>query len=207
MTYGQGATTGKHIHDHDHAHCGIRCISWTAIFTGAIVGIGLSFLFNLFSVAIGLSVFTMSEGIAGLAVGGLIGLAISAIVAMFLAGMVAGYLGRPYCFRRNLGILYGFTTWCLALILTALLTSYVGRYVVSYSNFIANPTVIVAEVAPAAANEAHANMVSTERAANTFGVGAFVVFVLFFIGAVASCFGGHCGMVCKDKEYEESTTR
>lgn len=205
MTYGQGGVTEKHFHE--HAHCwSAKCISWSAIFAGALVGIGLTFLLNLFSVAIGLSIFSISSGgIAGLAVGGLIGLAICAIVSMFVAGMVAGYLGRSQCAKRNLGILYGFTTWCLALLLTAILASYVGRYVSSYSNFISNPsTIIVTEVTPIA-SESQSNpaiILNAQKATNTFGVGAFIVFVLFFIGAVSSCFGGHCGMMCKSSESE-----
>jgi hypothetical protein len=69
------------------------------------VGVGLSFLLNLFSIAIGLSLVTTSkEGIASLAIGGFLGLVISAIAAMFVAGTTSGYLGRSCCAKRNLGV-------------------------------------------------------------------------------------------------------
>lgn len=204
MTYGQGGVMEKH---HDHAHCWhVKSISWSAILAGALVGIGLTFLLNLFSVAIGLSIFSINNtGITSLAVGGMIGLAICAIVSMFVAGMVAGYLARPFCDTRHLGVLYGFTTWCLALLLTAILATYVGRYVSSYSNFISNPsTIIITEVSPSPEPQSNpAIIMNAQKATNTFGIGAFIVFVLFFIGAISSCFGGHCGMMCKSEEINK----
>ncbi len=122
----------------------LKRISWNAILVGALIGIGLSFLLNLFSVAIGLSIVkTTQEGLATLAIGGFIGLLIGTIVSMFVAGLAAGYLGRPYSIKRNLGIVYGFTTWCSALILMMLLASPIGSYVTSYSSFITHPTAVV----------------------------------------------------------------
>lgn len=108
-------------------------ISWTAIFIGAIVGIGLSFLLGLFGAAIGLSIFSMgANGVITLAVGGLIGIAICIIVSMLAAGYTAGYLGRLYCPRHNLGILYGFSAWTVALMLSAILTTHMSSYLAAY---------------------------------------------------------------------------
>lgn len=203
---------------HDHTHCCVKWVSWTAVFVGALVGLGLSFLLNLFNIAIGLSVFTTSaDGMVTLAVGGFIGLLIGAIVSMFVAGYTAGYLGRPFCTKHNLGVLYGFTTWCLMLILTILLTSHIGRYVSAYSNALARPSTVVImtddntpntmtdvmkkdavkTTRPATANQPAVVTVDVETATNRLGMGAFVVFILFFIGALFSCFGGHCGASCR----------
>ena len=78
------ATQVQNDHQHDH-HCNKR-ISWSAILTGALVGVGLSFLLNLFGVAIGLSAFSMGDhGPASLAIGGLLGLIASTIIAMYCA--------------------------------------------------------------------------------------------------------------------------
>ena len=113
-----------------HLHCHWKRLSWTAVIVGALVGVGLTFLLALFSAAIGLSAFSMdSTGATTLAVGGFIGVVIGILVSMFLAGWVAGYLGRPYAMGRNLGVLYGFTAWCLALLLTASFAGPIGRYV------------------------------------------------------------------------------
>lgn len=196
-----------------HHHCHVKCMSWTALIVGALVGIGLSFLLNLFSVAIGLSAFTLSQdGLVTLAIGGFIGLLIGGIVSMFVAGFTAGYLGRPYCAKRNLGVVYGFGTWCLMLILSVFLTAPLGRFVSNYTAAVANnqkvTEIIVtkmpnneAGVQASTHNGATQVAVDPEKAANSMGMAAFIIFVIFFIGALACCFGGHAGMVCcKDRD-------
>src|SRR5436305_611289 len=84
-----------------------KSICWTAIFVGALVAVGLGFLLNLFSMAIGLSAVSNSNGTMAVAIGGFIGLIIGVIVAMVVSGYVAGFLGRLHSQKRNLGILYG----------------------------------------------------------------------------------------------------
>ncbi|MEO8401124.1 MAG: hypothetical protein ABI597_04915 [Gammaproteobacteria bacterium] len=188
--------------DHSQEHLFFKVISWSAILVGALIGIGLSFLLNLFSVAIGLSlVSTTKEGIATLAIGGFIGLLISTIVSMFVAGTAAGYLGRAICVKRNLGVLYGFTTWCLALILTVLLTSQMGQYVTNYSALVTHPTTVLVtpEVdSPKLSVQEKSTVVAVDaqHATNILGMSTFLIFILFFVGALASCFGGHFGMEC-----------
>lgn len=72
----------------------ITCMCWTAVIAGALVGLGIGFLLNLFGAAIGLSAYKMNQSEAVLAIGGVIGLLIGVIVAMGASGFVAGYLGR-----------------------------------------------------------------------------------------------------------------
>ena len=186
-----------------HHMCHIKRISWSAIIVGALVGTGLSFLLNLFSVAIGLSVVkTTHEGLVSLAVGGFIGLLIGTIVAMFFAGFTAGYFGQPYSVKRNLGIVYGFITWCLSLILIMLLASHIGSYVTSYSRFITNPTPVVftnnqlSQTITTSTSSSDV-VVNSQAATNNLAYSAFLIFVLFFVGAISSCFGGHYGMMCR----------
>lgn len=181
----------------------LKRISWSAIIVGALIGLGISFLLNLFSIAIGLSVVkTTSDGLASLAIGGLIGILIGTIVSTFASGFAAGYLGRPFCSKRNLGIVYGFTTWCVAFIMIVVLASSVGRYVAEYTSFIANPKTVVVvndQQTPAVSTPNTSNVVVNAQAAtNNLGYAASVIFALFFIGALSSCIGGHCGMVCKN---------
>lgn len=204
MTHGHIVHEQPYQKDVQGGYCNFKRITWSAIIIGALVGIGLSFLLNLFSVAIGLSVFSVStEGMVSLAIGGLIGLIFGSIVVMFLSGFTAGYLAKPFCRGCNLGILYGFTTWSLALVVTILLTSHVGRFVASYANFISNPATSIVSAnettpmmgdttAPGAVN------VNAERATNTIGLGAFVVFILFFIGAISCCVGAYWGLEWAD---------
>ena len=183
-----------------HVSC-MKRFSWSAVIVGALVGIGITFLLNLFSIAISLSAFNVNSatGAATIAVGGLVGIAIGIIASMFTAGWVAGYLGRPHCFKRNLGILYGFTAWCLAFLIGVFVASHVGHYVAAYTSFISHPAVIVAtsgdmmkmDAMPAAAST---EVVVTQKAVQDLAISAFVVFLLFFLSALAACFGGHCGM-------------
>lgn len=207
MTNEQCGTSGHHEH---LSMCFRKHVSWTAIIVGALVGVGLSFLLNLFSIAIGLSFVTTKEGVAVLAVGGFIGLAIGIIVSMFVAGFSAGYLGRPFCMKRNLGVLYGFTTWSLILILTVLLTASMGRYITSYSDFVTNPTIVVETTdkqvtSTGKASSSAAINTETQIIANRLGMSALFVFALFFISAFSCCLGGHCGMTCRCEEDNIST--
>jgi len=210
--------TNRDAHSHWGCH---KCISWTAVIVGAFVGIGLSFLLNLFAVSIGMSSFTnTSQGAENLAIGGFIGFVVIAIVSMFMCGWVAGFLGKSHNDERHLGELYGFTAWALALILTIFLASPVARFVDSFNHSV-NPyytsTVNMNE------NEAvstthmsateHMNRqtpterASNQRAVNQFGLAAFVTFFLLFIGALSACFGGRCGIGCRHKENYESRDR
>lgn len=195
--------------------CHLKRISWTAILAGAFVGIGASFLLNLFCVGIGLSAFTATEdGVIGLAIGGFIGLVISAFISMFAAGWVAGFIARPISSHHHLGELYGFITWSVALVLTVLMAAHVGKFVSNFSDtlVVARPHVAAVvdvttrDTAPIVSKSTATNpstgeqtthaTVNAEKATNAVGTTAFATFFLFFIGAIASCFGGAIAMRC-----------
>ncbi|MCP0913227.1 MULTISPECIES: hypothetical protein [Legionella] len=182
-------------------------ISWTAVFVGALVGVGLGFLLNLFGVAIGLGAFSVNDnGGLVLTIGGLLGLIIATVVSMVAAGYAAGYLGRYYTPKRNYGILYGFVTWSLALILSAVFAAHVSNYVAVYTAGITHSGLVSGKnldttsdtLLPAERNDAAATSVEpANKVAPTtrdLAWGAFVVFILFFIGAVSTCFGACWGM-------------
>lgn len=192
-----------------HQHCHWKRLSWTAVIVGALVGVGLTFLLFLFSAAIGLSAFAVDSttGAVTLVVGGFIGVVIAILVSMFVAGWVAGYLGRPYTMGCNLGVLYGFTAWCLALLITASFAGPIGRYVASYTYFVSTSNAMVFEMRPPVVIENVTPVKATattpaanQKATTSLAMGAFIVFVLFFLGALASCFGGSCGMSCCKKD-------
>lgn len=197
----------------EHHHClhTHKRISWSAIFIGALVAVGLGFLLNLFGLAIGLSAFTMSDaGASAVAVGGLLGILIGIIATMLAAGYAAGYLGRLYCPQRNLGILYGFSTWTLALILTALITLPLTHHVANYTKVTSPSVSIVTKKSMDTGNVVSAATVSPashhqnirQKAMNvtapteTMAWSVFCVFILFFVGALSSCFGSCWGMSC-----------
>ncbi|MDR3492280.1 MAG: hypothetical protein P4M12_09610 [Gammaproteobacteria bacterium] len=187
----------------------IKCFSWTAITVGALVGIGLSFLFNLFSLAFGLTAFQHTqEGMSVFAIGGFLGLVAGTVVSMFIAGYTAGRIGRLYT-NRDLGLMYGFTTWCLMLIITVLLASNMGQFTQAHTSVFSN---LQGSLASNVIDTAPITEVSTDKqsgktmvtvAANKTSILAtttFITFFLFLMGAAATCFGGQCAFSCKKSE-------
>lgn len=172
-----------------------KCFSWKPIIAGALTAIGLAFLLNLFSVAIGLTAFTANDqGIENIALGGLIATALGIVVSMFASGWLAGYLSSHYCSKGHLGALCGFLTWCVALIITIFLATHIQDYVNFYTHFISGTQVSIA-VANAAQTSSISHQVSQVM------VSTYIVFVLFFLSAFACSLGGHCGMryACKNE--------
>jgi LytS/YehU family sensor histidine kinase len=197
-----------------------RCISLKAIFVGALVGLGVSFLLNLFGVAIGLTAFTTSpEGATTLAIGGFIGVTIATVVSTFLGGLVAGYFARNTLHRSALlGALYGFVTWCVALILMVLFAAHLSQFVAQYNNSLnrgvmsvsvvddrSSPSTPMVTTTNRTENSTHVT-VNADKASTALGAAAFVTFFLFFIGALASCLGGHCGIGCRGDDLMEKNT-
>jgi len=191
-------------------HCGTKCFSWSAVFVGAFIGVGLSFLLNLFSLAIGLSAFTTtSSGITAFAVGGFLGFLIGGIASMFVAGFVAGYLGRPFSSSCNSGCLYGFIAWSLTLILGVMLSGPASKFITANSSYITNHALTVINLTPtqnAIVSDTPTVVVDPEKAASDAAKAAFALFVIFFTAALASTFGGHYGMECRKKCCPDNKT-
>ena len=182
---------GTNIHSNE-----CKCFSWKPVIAGALAAIGFSFLLNLFGIAISLTAFTTdSRGVENLAFGGLIATCMGIVVSMFAAGWLAGYLGQRHCSKRHIGALYGFLTWCVALIVTIFLAQYIHNYIIFYTHFISGGTVSNAMAATS-------NMAMSASASPTKSVmiSTYIVFSLFFLSAFACSLGGHAGMrhVCKD---------
>lgn len=187
-----------------------NCMSWSAIIIGSLIAVGLSFLMNLFGVSIGLSAFTRDqEGLMVIALGGFLGLLLGSIVIMFVAGWVSGYLSRTYCHGRELGALYGFISWCLALIITLFLSFQAGHVLninlnsLSGSYMTRNQGDMVSSMASRKDQKKVEGPTrtdtTTEKAANMLGVPVFLTFILFFIGALSACFGGYFGHGSKEE--------
>jgi hypothetical protein len=182
--------------------CGSKCISWSAILVGALIAVGLGILLNLFSVSISLTGYHMSaNGAKTLAIGGLIGIAIGTFVIMFFSGWVAGFMGRSRCNKGSCGGIYGFVTWCVALLISMLLAGNVGTYIASFTNFVENPTYTslqaTSNTAAPTVTVAHNDRNQTAAVVVNPGkvaMGSFIIFILFLIGALASTWGGHCGL-------------
>ena len=187
-------------------------ICWSAIFIGAIVGVGLGFLLHLFAMAIGLSAYSSSsDGTYALAIGGLVGLLIGTIASMVAAGYVTGYLGGFHYANVKWGVIYGFVTWSLALVLAAFLTVPMGSYLTLSTQALANPNPVQV------VDGSLGNTQVSSEARNTTGDGqvkvttpdlamsAWVLFGLFIIGAFSTCIGACWGIACKRDEVLERT--
>ncbi|MGC1183411.1 hypothetical protein [Legionella sp.] len=176
-------------------------LHWTAIFAGAIVGIGLAFLLDVFGIAIGLSAYSSTSHGAVIAIGGFLGILIGVIVAMGTAGFVAGYLSRfNHCCCHG-GVLHGFITWSIALILSALLIMPLSRYVSFYEDSL-YPAVASIEAPPSNAqpNVSAAGNQNVTTEVKNLAWSSWILFILFFVGALSSCIGACCGMGCKKDE-------
>jgi hypothetical protein len=171
-------------------------ISWPAIFVGALVGIGIGFLLNLFGIAIGLSVLSVNDGAVSMAIGGLIGIAISVIVSSFMTGLIASYVGCPESCCARQGILYGFTAWSVSLILMAAITVPLGTYALSYAKFITKPAFLGHSSLVISEGAQSADIVTVDTHALVTEA-AFLVFFLFFLGAFSSTLGGYLGTSCR----------
>lgn len=187
--------------------CNGKRISWSAIVIGALAMTGLNFLVNVFSASTGLAGFTTNpDGLTSIAVGGFIGMLVGVIVVMFIGGWLAGYLGRGNG-SPCAGIIYGFSAWCLALLITIVTMT-------QFAQFVSNNLYSMTEQAPGlrvttgnnspqvtqqkkdandSTNDVKTN-VNVEKAANNLGNLSFGIFILFLAGAITSGFGGYYGM-------------
>jgi hypothetical protein len=179
----------EHCHRRYH-HLGH--ITWTAIIIGTLVALGIGFLFSLFNVGIGLYSFTMDPQMLGnIAIVGYIWLIISGIITLFIAGWVAGRIGSFSHLKRKFGILFGFSTWTLALIVTLAMTSHINSLVPSRVHIVSPPAATSGMIQTVSGPNITVN---TEKVTNTIGKITLATFVLFLLSAIASCVGGYVGM-------------
>lgn len=192
-------------------------VCWSAVVAGALVGLGFAFLLHLYSVALGLSVFNSSpQGTQIVALGGLLGFLVGVIASMIASGFLAGYLGRFHYHALHGGVIYGFLTWSLIILLSALCVAPMGTYVSAFEKSIYHTTVVNSAtgevVAPktttVTSNTDQTVKVTTPAATVTseqLACGAWIVFGLFFVGALSCCIGAMLGIRCKKVCVREQT--
>ena len=99
----------------------VRRISWSAIFAGVAVTVGVSLLLTLLGAGLGAnSVNPLQENnpFEGLGKGAMIWMAISGIIAFFAGGWTAGF-GSGWLATRREALIHGAVTWAVASILAA----------------------------------------------------------------------------------------
>jgi hypothetical protein len=182
-----------------------KTISWNAILIGAFIGTGLSILISLLSTVLGLTAFNLTQdGSIVFAAGGFFGIIIGVMCSMFAGGYAAGYLGWIYNPRR-MGMIYGFSTWSVTLILIALISGHVNSYLTTYSNKISNSVFVVTEEQENATEQIIVSSTPTSIANDqktikisatpeSLALGELSVFISFLVGALASCLGAKLSM-------------
>jgi hypothetical protein len=178
----------------------ISYVSWAAIFSGAMVGVGVNFLLNLFSLALGISSFSVPAiGQTLFSFIGFSGFLISAMIAMFITGWISGRLS-PTVLPRSWGVVYGFLAWSVLLIITIILITNMIQYMAFHTNFTSNLVSIKLMNNAPMLTETAAHL--TQNSPLSFNVethqkvivlNAWLTFILFFTGAIASCVGGFIG--------------
>lgn len=185
-------------------------ISWSVVFAAALIGLGLNFLFNLFLLAIGLTIFVLSpENKVVFSVLSFIGFACIAIIVMFTTGWMAGKTSPPYYTKRIWAIYPGFVTWSLLLVLTIILLMNMIQFVSFHSNFTSKPNLVGIKIINNYPMLTESKNISAstfkpsdiEKETKIITLNATVSFLLFLIGASACSFGAYVGY-SKDKLIE-----
>lgn len=190
----------------------IHRICWSAVFAGSFVGLGLGFLLHLYGVAISLSAFSSSQnGAEVIAIGGVLGMVIGVIASMMAAGFVSGYLGRFHYHPLHGGVIYGFVTWSVIIFLSAIMIGPMQHYVTSYGEALSHSVVVRGGNVDSENRSLTMNPSSAKQdksiandpvkvSPNQMAWGGWIIFLLFFVGAISSCIGSTWGMHCK-REY------
>ncbi len=192
------------------SHC-VKCFSWKAVLVGALVGFGLIFLFNLLTVAGGLSIYTRTE--KGLEV--LVSLAylwtlVGSFLMLFIAGVVTSMILWHYQ-SSDTGhyMVHGFVTWVLYILISLAFIAHLNEatIVTLPQNFLnvstttldttdATATVNSATSSPVTSNSSNKGNidVATQKEVHKIGLATLGAFFIFFVEVIGCCFGAHCGM-------------
>lgn len=182
---------------------------WSPVFIGALIGLGLSFLLDLFGMGIGLSLFTTNTtGAIILSIGGFLGMLFGTIVAMFTSGFAAGFFAGHTCEKSQYGIVYGFLAWCLSLFLMIIFSLTISNFMNLKANFpilsqTTNEVISTTQNVTTSLNPMTSQKnTEPEKNVHTIGTISLAMFILFIVGALSSCFGGYTGLYFWNRWYK-----
>lgn len=220
-------THDKSVFHHCHRH-----LSWSGVIAGALVAIGLTFLFNILTTGLGLSLYTKNDqGMQALTVAGLIWLILGVYFIFFFAGWVAGKVAA-----RNLtcdgyhgrhcggGFIHGFLTWTLYLILSLLILSHIGE-ATSLRFFRSSFTSVGSDMDTTTTTKIESNVGANAKSGEAviersskaidsnimtkdihqLGWVTLTTFFIFALGALGACIGACCAISHCKKKYEEES--
>lgn len=179
-----------------------QSLSWSAIFSGVLAGFGFNFLFNLCMLALGASIFTLTDTkTTEISYIGLVSYIVLSIITMFITGWVAGRLTPPI-FIKLWGGLIGFVAWSLLLLVTIIVLTNMIQFTAFHSTFTSHPNLVAIRIAndlPFMTETKEANPqsspidVNLEKTTKIITLNATATFLLFLIGSISSIMGGVMG--------------
>lgn len=165
-------------------------LSWYAVWVGALVALGLTFLFNLLTVGIGLTLYTVDDqGMQVIRWSGLAWMFVGGYIMLFIAGWCTGkQICNGFSFHPCNGILHGFMAWTVYLIISVILFSFFieATSTTLMKNAFFNITL--------GSNANPTSSTPNPDAVQTMGLATLSTFLLFAIGALGSCIGAYCGI-------------
>jgi len=186
---------------YSHTH-----ICWSSIISGSLVAIGLVFLFCLLTEGLGLSSATRTEGGTEILVFAVLAwLFVGSYVVFFISGYVTGKVARPHCEHSCHGLLYGFMSWALAIIVSIMLVTPMTQ---SKSILMIKTTQAEVITTP---NEQQSNnnnnnelmTPATQQEVHKVGLATLAAFLVFAAGALGSSLGGYYAIQYYKKEDDQ----
>lgn len=194
----------------------VRCFSFKGVFVGALVAFGLIFLFNLLTLAGGLSAYTKTEkGLETLVFIAYLWLVAGSFLMFYISGFVTGMVSKQndepsHCSSFT----YGITVWVVYLLITlAFVSKTTENTVFSFPQYFVTISSDSASHAQNAAQNAieessedreadHHGLTNSEtrHEAHKIGLATLATFFIFLIEVVGASFGAWCGMNAKRKE-------
>lgn len=178
-------------------HC-VKSISWKSVMTGALVAVGLTFLFNVLTLGLGLSLFTHNEnGQDILVFATLAWMIMGGYIILFIAGWIAGkqkcYGCHGHYFHSGSGFLHGFLVWTVYLVIAVVLIALLADtpMMLYIQKAFLNVTLPNTMTGTLSGENAVAAAQSVQTV-NKMGVGTLSTFIIFFMGALGASLGGYC---------------
>ncbi|MGE3318793.1 MAG: hypothetical protein AB7I18_05805 [Candidatus Berkiella sp.] len=164
------------------SNCHHKYLCWRAIFAGAIFAVGISFLFNLLTVGLGLSLYTESpDGKLAFTFAGVSWMMVGSYVILFFAGWITGRLvPDQHSFHLANGMAHGFIAWSLYLIVSVILLS------------LMKDAIVVPALKSFFIDLSNSHVAKVQ--ATKLGHAGLVTFFIFFFGALGACIGAACGI-------------
>jgi len=202
------------MHNEHCQPCG-KYTSWNAIFSGTLMALGLTFLFNLLTEAIGLSLFTQNpSGKMMLTFAGFAWILIGIYIILFLSGWVTG---RIVHHRHSLhganGCLHGFLVWTAYLIISLFALTYMAsdsaaallRTTTVNSQINSEVTTLSATESTDDSSNARTKNTQETKSVHKIGLETFATFFIFLVGAIGCCVGACYGIRESRKCHEQCT--